>query len=62
MYGLLKMIQKFEKTGSFDVQSGRERKIIDMVIVEVATAVQNESSGGVKWCSAWGIVKHWTGL
>ena len=27
--GLLKMIQKFKKIGSFDVQSGRVRKRID---------------------------------
>ncbi|GBN75379.1 hypothetical protein AVEN_8064-1 [Araneus ventricosus] len=51
--GLLKMIQKFEKTGSFAVQSGRGRKRIDSTVVEeVATAVQEESSGGVQPCSA----------
>ena len=54
--GLLKLIQKFEKTGSFDVQSDRGRKRIDSTVVEeVATAVQEESSGGVKPCSARGI-------
>ncbi|GBL98473.1 hypothetical protein AVEN_257882-1 [Araneus ventricosus] len=51
--GLLKMIQKFEKTGSFSVQSGRGRKRIDSTVVEeVATAVQEVSSGGVQPCSA----------
>ena len=53
---LLKVIQKFEKTGSCDVQSGRGRKIIDSTVVkEVATAVQEELRGVVKLCSAWGI-------
>ncbi|GBM47056.1 hypothetical protein AVEN_179784-1 [Araneus ventricosus] len=51
--GLLKMIQKFEKTGFFAVQSGRGRKKIDSTVVEeVTTAVQEESSGGVQPCSA----------
>ena len=51
--GLLKMIQKFRKTGSFDVQSGTGMKRIDSTVVEdVAIAVQDESSGGVKPCSA----------
>ena len=50
--GLLKIIQKCEKTGSFDVQCGRERKRIDLTVVEeVAKAVQEESSGGEKPCS-----------
>ena len=41
--GLLKMIQKFEKTGSFDVLSGRGRKrIYSMPVKEMATAVQEE--------------------
>ena len=31
---LLKMIQKFEKTGSFDVQSGRRRKRFDSSVDE----------------------------
>ncbi|GBM61042.1 hypothetical protein AVEN_264371-1 [Araneus ventricosus] len=45
--GLLKMIQKFEKTSSFAVQSGRGRKRIDSTVVEeVATAVQVE-----RWCA-----------
>ena len=60
---LLKMIQKFENAGSFDVQSGRERKRIDSTVVEeVHTAVQEESSGGVKLCSAWELPEHWTEL
>ncbi|GBN58893.1 hypothetical protein AVEN_84747-1 [Araneus ventricosus] len=43
--GLLKMIQKFEKTGSFSVQSGRGRKRIDSTVVE-------EVAGGVeRWCA-----------
>ncbi|GBM66464.1 hypothetical protein AVEN_146292-1 [Araneus ventricosus] len=51
--GLLKMIQKFEKTGSFAVRPGRGRKRIDSTVVEeVATAVQEESSGGVQPCRA----------
>ena len=38
--GLLKVIQKFKKTGSFNEQSGRGRKRIDSTVVEeVATAV-----------------------
>ena len=49
------MIQKFEKTSSFDVQSGRGRKTIDSTVVEeVATVVQEESSDGVKPCNARG--------
>ena len=53
--GLLKMIQKFEKTRSFDVKFGRGRKKIDSKVVEeVPTAVKEESSGGVKPCSARG--------
>ena len=47
--GLLKIIQKFRKTGSFVVQSGRGKKIIETTVdEEVGTAVQEESSGGVK--------------
>ena len=46
--GLLKVIQKFEKIGSFDVQSGRGRKRIDLTIAEeVATAVLEEVE---RWC------------
>lgn len=51
--GLVKMMKKFESTGSFDVQSGRGRKRCDSAVVEeVATAVQEESSGGEQPCSA----------
>ena len=43
------MIQKFEKTGPFDVQSGKGKKKIDSTSVEeVATTIQEESSGGVE--------------
>ena len=60
---MLKMIQKLNKTGSFDVQSGRGRKRFDWTIVEeVATAVQEESSGGAKPCSAEELPEHWNGL
>ena len=56
MQGLLKMIQKFQKTASFDVQSGKGRKVIDSTVFEeVAVAVQGESSGSMKPCSALGI-------
>ena len=52
MQGLLKIIQKFEKTGSLYVRPGRERKRIDLtVVVEMAT------SGGRKPCSARGIAR-----
>ena len=52
------MIQKFEETGSFDVQSGRGGKRIDSTVVEeMATAVQEESSGGMKSCRAQGIAR-----
>ena len=55
---LLKMIQKFKKTGSIDVQCSRRRKRLNSTVIdEVATAVQEESSGGVKPCSAWGIAR-----
>ena len=53
---LLKIIQKFEKTGSFDVQSSKGRKRIDSTVVEkLTTAVQEESSGGMEPCKARGI-------
>ena len=56
--GLLKILQKFEKTCSFDIQSGRGRKRIgSTVFEEMATALQEESSGGVKPCSAWRIAR-----
>ena len=57
--GLLRMIKKFQKTDSFDVQSGRGRRINDSKIIEkVATAVQEESSCNVKPCCARGIAEH----
>ncbi|GBM41521.1 hypothetical protein AVEN_32327-1 [Araneus ventricosus] len=40
-FGLKKMIDKFEKSGSFDVKCGRGRKAIASTSVEdVATALQ----------------------
>ena len=52
MQALLKMIQKFEKTGSFDEQHCRGRKRIGLTVVkEVATALKEESGGNVKPCS-----------
>ena len=53
-----------EKTGSFDVKSGRGRKRIDSTIVEgEATEVYEELCGGVKPCSArWKLPEHWAGL
>ena len=51
VHGLLKIDfeRHFEKTGSFDVQSGRGRNRIDSTVVErVASAVPEESNGGVK--------------
>ena len=60
--GLSKMIQKYEKTentskeGSFDLQFSRERKRMDLTVVEeVATVMQEKLSGGVNPCSARGI-------
>ncbi|NSX83577.1 hypothetical protein GOM44_04425 [Wolbachia endosymbiont of Atemnus politus] len=51
--GLRHMIKKFEDTGSFEVKSGRGRKAIPSTSVEdVATAVQDETSGNVQTCSA----------
>ena len=50
------MILKFEKTGSFHVQSDKGRKRNDSTVgEEVASTVQEESSGGVKPCSTPGI-------
>ena len=60
---LLKMIQKFKKTGSFDVQSGRRRKRIDLTVdEEVAIVVQEESSSSVKPCKHPESFEYWTGL
>ncbi|GBM96285.1 hypothetical protein AVEN_142047-1 [Araneus ventricosus] len=54
--GLKKMIDKFEESGSFGVKCGRRRKAIGSTSVEdVATALQEESSGALGTCSAWGI-------
>ena len=54
---LEKMIQKFEKTGSFDVQFVTERKRIVLVTAEeVFTVVLQESSSGVQPCTVRGIV------
>ncbi|GFV74159.1 hypothetical protein TNCV_4510651 [Trichonephila clavipes] len=51
--GMKKSIQKLEETGSFHVQSVRGRKRVNsMVVEEVATAVQKESSGSLQPCSA----------
>ena len=45
-------------TGSFDVISGRGRKrIASTVVKDVATAMQEESSGGGKSCSGRGIAR-----
>ncbi|GFW66221.1 uncharacterized protein TNCV_1711201 [Trichonephila clavipes] len=57
--GLEKMIQKFEReeTGSFHVQSGRGRKKVNLTVVEVATILQEESSGGFQTCNARGITR-----
>ena len=33
------------------------KELIRLIVEGVATAVQEESSGGVKLCSAWGIVR-----
>ncbi|GBN95310.1 hypothetical protein AVEN_75324-1 [Araneus ventricosus] len=60
--GLLKMIQKFEKTCSFTVQSGRGRKRIDSTVVEeVAIAVQEESNGVCNRVVHVKLPEHWTG-
>ena len=46
--GVKQMMQKFETTGSFDVQPGRGRKQVHSTVVEeVATALQEGSAGGV---------------
>ncbi|GFX41489.1 DUF4817 domain-containing protein [Trichonephila clavipes] len=56
--GLEKRIQKFEEMDPFHVQSGRGRKRVQsMVVEEVATAVQEESSGGLQPFSVWGITR-----
>ncbi|GBN15897.1 hypothetical protein AVEN_144704-1 [Araneus ventricosus] len=55
-FGLKKMIDKFEESGSFDVKCGRGRKAIPSTSVEdVATALQEASSSALGTCSARGI-------
>ena len=62
----VKMIQKFEKTDYFDVQSGRvSKRTHSTVVEEVATAMYKQSSNGVNLCSAqktehW--PEHWIGF
>ena len=54
--GLKQMMQKFETTGSFDVQPDRGRKQVHSTVVEeVASALQEGLAGGVIPCSARGI-------
>ncbi|GBN32888.1 hypothetical protein AVEN_178974-1 [Araneus ventricosus] len=50
-FGLKKMIDKFEESGSFDVKCGRERKAVE----DVATALQEKSSSAMETCCARGI-------
>ena len=54
---LLNEIQKFEKSGSFDVQSSRGRKRIDSTVVEETTKVQAVQSSDMKPGTARGIVR-----
>ncbi|GBN57629.1 hypothetical protein AVEN_214645-1 [Araneus ventricosus] len=55
-FGLKKMIDKFEELGSFDLKCGRGRKAIASTSVEdVATTLQELSSGALGKCSARGI-------
>ncbi|GBN03483.1 hypothetical protein AVEN_146126-1 [Araneus ventricosus] len=55
-FGLKKMIDKFEESGSFDVKCGRGRKPIASTSVEdVATALQEASSNAFETCNARGI-------
>ncbi|GBM86178.1 hypothetical protein AVEN_48190-1 [Araneus ventricosus] len=52
-FGLKKMIDKFEESGSFDVKCGRGRKAIALMSVEdVATALREASSSALGKCSA----------
>ncbi|GBN48765.1 hypothetical protein AVEN_74666-1 [Araneus ventricosus] len=56
IFGLKKMIDKFEEKSSFDVKCGRGRKAIASTSVEdVATALQEASISVLGTCSAWGI-------
>ncbi|GBN00626.1 hypothetical protein AVEN_199876-1 [Araneus ventricosus] len=55
-FGLKKMIDKFEESGSFDVKCGRGWKAIASTSVEdVGTALQEASSSALGTCSARGI-------
>ncbi|GBN15379.1 hypothetical protein AVEN_4675-1 [Araneus ventricosus] len=55
-FGLKKMIDKFEESGSFDVKCGRGRKAIASPSVEdVATVLHEASSSALGTCSARGI-------
>ncbi|GBM60294.1 hypothetical protein AVEN_81652-1 [Araneus ventricosus] len=55
-FGLKKMIDKFEESGSFDVKCGRGRKTIALTSVEdVATTLQEASNSALGACSARGI-------
>ncbi|GBM05025.1 hypothetical protein AVEN_60221-1 [Araneus ventricosus] len=47
-FGLKKIIDKFEETGSFDAKCGRGKKTIaSMSVEDVATALQEESSSAL---------------
>ncbi|GBL74321.1 hypothetical protein AVEN_235305-1 [Araneus ventricosus] len=55
-FGLKKMIDKFEESGSFDVKCGLGRKAIASTSVEdVATALQEAPSSALGTCSVRGI-------
>ncbi|GBM99708.1 hypothetical protein AVEN_104067-1 [Araneus ventricosus] len=55
-FGLKKRIDKFEKSGSFDVKCGRGRKANSSTSVQdVPTALQEASSSALGTCSAQGI-------
>ncbi|GBL81302.1 hypothetical protein AVEN_143619-1 [Araneus ventricosus] len=55
-FGLRKIIDKFEESGSFDVKCGRGRKAVPSTPVEdVATALQEASCSALGKCSARGI-------
>lgn len=46
---LVKMMKKLKNTGSVDVPPGRGKKICDSSLLEeIASAVQEKSSGGVQ--------------
>ncbi|GBM21165.1 hypothetical protein AVEN_50897-1 [Araneus ventricosus] len=55
-FGLKKMIDKFEESGSFDVKCDRGRKAIASTSVEdVATGLQETSSRALGACTLGGI-------